>query len=57
MPLYTCCFGIGEETAYTLEEIGARSNITRERVRQIKDSALEKLRRSGRIRMLKNYVF
>jgi RNA polymerase primary sigma factor len=49
-------FGIGEETAYTLEEIGARANITRERVRQIKDSALEKLRRSRNSKQLKNIV-
>ncbi|MFP4415858.1 MAG: RNA polymerase sigma factor RpoD/SigA [Chitinispirillaceae bacterium] len=48
-------FGIGEETTYTLEEIGARANITRERVRQIKDSALEKLRRSGRTHRLKKH--
>ncbi|MGD9202260.1 MAG: RNA polymerase sigma factor RpoD/SigA [Chitinispirillia bacterium] len=41
-------FGIGEDTNYTLEEIGHQSNITRERVRQIKNSALKKLKRSGR---------
>jgi RNA polymerase primary sigma factor len=49
-------FGIGEETSYTLEEIGLRSNITRERVRQIKETALQKLKRSGRIRRLRRYV-
>ncbi|MBD3391772.1 MAG: sigma-70 family RNA polymerase sigma factor [Chitinivibrionales bacterium] len=49
-------FGIGHDTAYTLEEIGIRTRITRERVRQIKDSALEKLRSSGRSRPLKNYA-
>lgn len=38
-------FGIGEETNYTLEEIGIRANITRERVRQIKERALEKLKK------------
>jgi RNA polymerase primary sigma factor len=38
-------YGVGEETAYTLEEIGARVNVTRERVRQIKTRALEKLKR------------
>jgi RNA polymerase primary sigma factor len=37
-------YGIGEETAYTLEEIGSQVNITRERVRQIKERALEKLK-------------
>jgi RNA polymerase primary sigma factor len=49
-------FGIGEDTNYTLEEIGLRSNITRERVRQIKETALKKLKRSGRIGRLRRYV-
>jgi RNA polymerase primary sigma factor len=38
-------YGIDEEANYTLTEIGARMNITRERVRQIKDGALKKLKR------------
>ncbi len=37
-------FGIGQDTAYTLDEIGRRLAITRERVRQIKESALRKLK-------------
>jgi RNA polymerase primary sigma factor len=45
-------FGIGEETSYTLEEIGQQSDITRERVRQIKDAALKKLKRYGRCQKL-----
>lgn len=45
-------FGIGEDTSYTLEEIGQQSNITRERVRQIKNAALKKLKRSGRCQKL-----
>ncbi len=45
-------FGIGEETNYTLEEIGQQANITRERVRQIKDTALKKLKRSGKAQRL-----
>jgi len=45
-------FGIGEETSYTLEEIGQKANITRERVRQIKNTALRKLKRSGRCQRL-----
>ena len=49
-------FGIGEETTYTLEEIGERANITRERVRQIKDAALEKLRRSNYSRRLRKHA-
>ncbi|MDR0331083.1 MAG: RNA polymerase sigma factor RpoD/SigA [Chitinispirillales bacterium] len=45
-------FGIGEETAYTLEEIGIRFNLTRERVRQIKEKALKRLKHSSRTRKL-----
>lgn len=37
-------FGIGEPSTYTLEEIGKRFGISRERVRQIEQKALEKLR-------------
>ncbi len=51
-------FGIGEETSYTLEEIGKQSDITRERVRQIKDAALKKLKRSGKCqKLMKNTLF
>jgi RNA polymerase primary sigma factor len=46
-------FGIGEETAYTLEEIGVRFNLTRERVRQIKEKAIKRLKHSSRTRKLK----
>lgn len=49
-------FGIGEDTGYTLDEIGRRSGITRERVRQIKDIALRKLRRSKIIKQLMKYA-
>lgn len=49
-------FGIGEDTSYTLDEIGRRSGITRERVRQIKDIALRKLRRSKIINQLMQYA-
>lgn len=45
-------FGIGEDTSYTLDEIGRRAGITRERVRQIKDMALRKLRKSKMIKHL-----
>jgi RNA polymerase primary sigma factor len=37
-------FGIGEHTSHTLDEIGQRFNLTRERVRQIKEKALVKLK-------------
>jgi RNA polymerase primary sigma factor len=45
-------YGIGEETHYTLEEIGQQMDITRERVRQLKDGALIKLRRSTKAQKL-----
>lgn len=38
-------FGIGHERPMTLEEVGQRFNLTRERVRQIKEKALQKLRK------------
>jgi len=37
-------FGIGELRDYTLEELGGRFSITRERIRQIEQKALRKLR-------------
>jgi RNA polymerase primary sigma factor len=46
-------FGIDNEIALTLEEIGERFNITRERVRQIKEKALRRLRFSARSNHLK----
>ena len=41
-------FGIGEETSHTLEEIGQRFNLTRERARQIKEKALRRLKHVSR---------
>ena len=46
-------FGIGKETAHTLEEIGQCFNITRERVRQIKEKSLRRLRHFSRSNRLK----
>ena len=48
-------FGIGDETAHTLEEIGQRFNLTRERVRQIKEKALRRLKHCSRSKRLKVY--
>jgi RNA polymerase primary sigma factor len=48
-------FGIGEDTALTLEEIGRRFNLTRERVRQIKEKALRRLKHCSRSDRLKLY--
>ena len=49
-------FGIGRNQKATLEEIGDRFNLTRERIRQIKDKALRKLRDSKRSDRLKAYL-
>ncbi len=48
-------FGIGEDIAHTLEEIGQRFNLTRERVRQIKEKALKRLKHSSRSKRLNMY--
>jgi RNA polymerase primary sigma factor len=49
-------FGIGQETTNTLDEIGEHSNLTRERVRQIKNSALQKLRNAHKATVLREYI-
>jgi RNA polymerase primary sigma factor len=49
-------FGIGSNQKATLEEIGERFNLTRERIRQIKENALRKLRSSKRSNKLKDYL-
>ncbi len=48
-------FGIGCQEK-TLEEIGEAFNLTRERVRQIKEKAIRRLRNSTRSKLLKNYL-
>lgn len=49
-------FGIGTNQKATLEEIGEKFNLTRERIRQIKENALRKLRSSKRSNKLKDYL-
>ena len=49
-------FGIGVDHPLTLEDIGERFNLTRERVRQIKDKAITKLRSTNRCKLLKDYL-
>lgn len=49
-------FGLNQEKALTLEEIGARFNLTRERVRQIKEKAIRRLRHASRSRSLRAYL-
>jgi len=49
-------FGIGTDHPMSLEDIGQRFNLTRERVRQIKDKAITKLRTNTRSESLKTYL-
>jgi RNA polymerase primary sigma factor len=46
-------FGMGEDAPYTLDEIGKQLHLTRERVRQIKEKAIHRLKHSYRNRSLK----
>ncbi|OAV44381.1 RNA polymerase sigma factor RpoD/SigA [Lewinella sp. 4G2] len=49
-------YGIGVEHPMSLEDIGEKFGLTRERVRQIKDKAINKLRGTNRSKLLKNYL-
>lgn len=49
-------FGIGMEEPMSLDDIGNRFDLTRERVRQIKDKALTRLKTSSRCKHLKSYL-
>lgn len=49
-------YGLGGEKALTLEEIGERFNLTRERVRQIKQTATDKLRKGNQSKILRAYL-
>ena len=50
-------YGIGIPHGMTLEEIGLRFDLTRERVRQIKEKAIRRMKHSGRIRYSLNTIF
>lgn len=52
----TFYFGLNGEQAMTLEEIGEKFNLTRERVRQIKEKAIRRLRHTSRSKALKPYL-
>ena len=49
-------FGLKKEHSLTLEEIGDRFNLTRERVRQIKEKAIRRLRHASRSKNLRSYL-
>ncbi len=49
-------FGLNKEHSLTLEEIGEKFNLTRERVRQIKEKAIRRLRHATRSKNLKSYL-
>lgn len=48
-------YGIGYQRAHTLEEISMKLEMTRERVRQIKDNGIKRLRHNSRSRLLRTY--
>ncbi|MBT1707249.1 sigma-70 family RNA polymerase sigma factor [Fulvivirgaceae bacterium PWU5] len=52
----TLFYGLNDQQALTLSEIGERFSITRERVRQIKDHATQRLQRSRQAQQLRTYL-
>ena len=51
-----CYFGLGGRQPMTLEEIGERFDLTRERVRQIKEKAIRRLKHTSRSKILMTYL-
>ena len=49
-------FGIGQAHGYTLDEIAVHVNLTRERVRQIKDRAIKHLKQTAKTEQLQSYL-
>ncbi|MFA6924886.1 MAG: RNA polymerase sigma factor RpoD/SigA [Bacteroidales bacterium] len=49
-------YGIGKNHGLTLDEIGAKFDLTRERVRQIKEKAIRRLKHTSRSKLLKAYL-
>lgn len=49
-------FGLNGQNALTLEEIGWKLDLTRERVRQIKEKAIKRLKQTSRCKMLQSYL-
>lgn len=54
--ILSCYFGINGEPQMGLDEIGHRFNLTRERVRQIKEKAIRRLRKTSHSKTLKTYL-
>lgn len=54
--ILTLYFGLGGDEPLTLEEIGKKMSLTRERIRQIKEKAIMRLRHTSRSKYLKGYV-
>ena len=49
-------FGLGHDRSYTLEEVGRKFGLTRERIRQIEGNALRRLRHPGKASRLRDYL-
>jgi len=49
-------FGLGDSRAMSLEQIGVELGVTRERVRQIKEKALSRMRHASRARILETFA-
>ncbi len=49
-------FGLVDGYCYTLEEVGKKFGVTRERIRQIEAQALSRLRHPSRSRKLRDYL-
>ena len=54
--IITLYFGLNKERALTLEQIGARFNLTRERIRQVKEKAIRRLQHTSRSKSLRAYL-
>jgi len=54
--ILTLYFGLNGEDPLTLEDIGKKMKLTRERIRQIKEKAIQRLRHSTRAKYLKGYI-